>query len=256
MGVTLPYRRKVKDIEYSLYRNEEDFRKDHPDTSVNTDWRNAEEGEWILTDDGQVTMVIKRGMISDESNIYIRTLIGMVNCKRSNALKGEPITDIWRFSRKNWYESSLYGNLSNSKRIFAKYVASGLEPVDAYMKAYSRTKDREYAKKRTTLFLKSKKVRHLIDKEIELLLSDTGITKSYLLEKTKDIVDDRNSRDSDKMRAIEVLMKISGLLSTEKRTDSIALIQEFTGFSKEKLNAFKAGVLPEPSDMTANGEKT
>ena len=38
-------------------------------------------------------------------------------------------------------------------------------------------------------------------------------------------------------------MKISGLLNTEKKTESLALIQEFTGFSQEKLNAFKAGAL-------------
>ena len=54
------------------------------------------------------------------------------------------------------------------------------------------------------------------------------------------------------MRAIETLMKISGMLSTEKKVDSVALIQEFTGFSQEKLNAFKAGVLPEPK---LNGKK-
>ena len=84
------------------------------------------------------------------------------------------------------------------------------------------------------------------DKEIELLLNETGITKSYLLEKTKDIVESGEAKDSDKMRAIETLMKISGMLSTEKKVDSVALIQEFTGFSQEKLNAFKAGVLPEP----------
>ena len=39
-------------------------------------------------------------------------------------------------------------------------------------------------------------------------------------------------------------MKISGLLNTDKKSESVALIQEFTGFSKEKLNAFKTGVLP------------
>ena len=86
---------------------------------------------------------------------------------------------------------------------------------------------------------------NLIDKEIEILLSDTGITKTYLLEQTKGVVDKNDTRDSDKLRALETLMKISGLLSNDKKTESLALIQEFTGFSQEKLNAFKAGVLPE-----------
>jgi hypothetical protein len=77
-------------------------------------------------------------------------------------------------------------------------------------------------------------------------MSEVGITKRYLLENTKDIVDKRDTRDNDKLRAIETLMKISGMLSTEKKVDSVALIQEFTGFTKEKLKAFEQGILPEP----------
>lgn len=251
----MPYKRRIKDNVYMLYRDEGEFRRDNPDTDVRKDWRNANKGDWIISDDGQVTVVIKRGVISDRNSEYIRTLFGMANVRNTKFLGGEPVSDIWRFGKKNWYQSSLYGNLSSSKRIFAKYVASGLKPIDAYMKAYSGTTNREYAKKRTSIFLRSKKVRQLIDKEIELLLSDTGITKSYLLEETKRIIDRRASRDSDKLRALETLMKVSGLLNIDKKTDSIALIQEFTGFSREKLNAFRAGVLPEHTDAAPNGEK-
>ena len=141
-----------------------------------------------------------------------------------------------------WYEKTLKGKLSAKKRIFAKYVASGLKPLDAYMKAYPDCGSEDYANKRISILLKSEKVRKLIDKEIETI-SDTGITKTYLLEQTKEIVDKGDARDSDKLRALETLMKISGLLNTEKKTESLALIQEFTGFSQEKLNAFKAGAL-------------
>ena len=47
-------------------------------------------------------------------------------------------------------------------------------------------------------------------------------------------------------------MKISGMLSTDKKSESIALIQEFTGFSKEKLQAFEQGILPtEKKEITS-----
>ena len=62
---------------------------------------------------------------------------------------------------------------------------------------------------------------------------------------SKGIIDKAGARDSDKLRALENLMKISGMLSTEKKTDSIALIQEFKGFSKDKLKAFETGLLEE-----------
>ena len=72
-----------------------------------------------------------------------------------------------------------------------------------------------------------------------------GITKTYLLENAKSVVDKPDARDGDRLRALETLMKISGLLSTDKKSESIALIQEFTGFTKEKLKAFESGLIEE-----------
>ena len=164
--------------------------------------------------------------------------------KRPLTYGGDPVSDIWRFGKVGWRQKSIDGKLSAKKRIFAKYVASGFKPIDAYMKAFPDCESVDYANRRVGVLLKSEKVRNLIDKEIELILNDTGITKTYLLEQTKEIVDKGDSRDSDKLRALETLMKISGMLSTEKKTESLALIQEFSGFSQEKLNAFKTGALP------------
>ena len=86
-----------------------------------------------------------------------------------------------------------------------------------------------------------------MNKEVEELMNDLGITKTYLLEQAKGVVDKNDARDADKLRALETLMKISGLLSTEKKTDSVALIQEFTGFSRDKLKAFESNMLTEGS---------
>jgi hypothetical protein len=88
----------------------------------------------------------------------------------------------------------------------------------------------------------------LVNKEVEQLMDDLGITKTYLLENAKSVVDKPDARDGDKLRALETLMKISGLLTTEKKTDSVALIQEFTGFSKDKLKAFETGLIESGSE--------
>tara|TARA_R110000824_G_scaffold164928_6_gene341430 strand:+ start:3088 stop:3852 length:765 start_codon:yes stop_codon:yes gene_type:complete len=254
----LAFKRKVKGVEYTLYKDEKEFRRYNPKQTIESDWRGANTGDWIKTDDGQVTLVIKRGTIKtrSRSDDYIRTLLGMANTKRTSNIKGEPVKDIWRFGKKNWYQKIIDGNLSTSKRIFAKYIASGMKPIDAFMQAHENTNSYEYAKEKTKVLLRSKKVRQLIDKEIELLLNESGITKSYLLAKTKDIVETEDGKDSDKLRAIETLMKLSGMLNTEKKVDSVSLIQEFTGFSQEKLNAFRAGVLPEAKPIKLNGKKT
>ena len=240
------YKRTIKGEQYVLYKNEKEFYEHNPEKKIHHNWRTAKDGDWVKSDDGKVTVVIKRGHIDKHNkngNEYIRTLLGMVNCERTKYIGGEPIKDIWRFCKVSWYEKTLNGGLSIKKRMFAKYVAAGIEPLIAYKKAYPQSSSDDYVKQRTQLLIKNKKVKQLIDKEIEILLSDTGITKSYLLEQTKEIVEKQEAKDSDKLRAIETLMKISGLLNTEKKSESVALIQEFTGFSKEKLNAFKTGML-------------
>ena len=48
-------------------------------------------------------------------------------------------------------------------------------------------------------------------------------------------------------------MKISGLLNNEKKTDSIAMIQEFTGFSKDNLMSFERGSLPQKKKELSDG---
>jgi hypothetical protein len=111
-----------------------------------------------------------------------------------------------------------------------------------------KTKNRRYAINRSRVLLRQKRIRTLINKEVEELMDDLGITKTYLLENAKSVVDKAGARDGDKLRALETLMKISGLLTTDKKSESIALIQEFTGFTKDKLKAFESGLIESGSE--------
>jgi len=54
----------------------------------------------------------------------------------------------------------------------------------------------------------------------------------------KKIVDAKKSQDKDKIQAIKALMQISGMMDTEKRTESLTLFQ---GFTKEQLDAIQGG---------------
>ena len=240
--------RTIKGVKHYAYESEEEFRKAHPDTPLITDWKQAEEGDWCVSDDGKIVQILKKGCFVDKKkrdNNYIRTVIGMFNHRGSSPFVGTIKDEIYRFTKKAGYQVKTGGYLTESKKNFAKYVAHGMDPVEAYQKAFPKTTSLDHAERRSTLLLKNKTVRQAVDKEIENLMSEVGITKRYLLETTKDVIDKIDVRDNDKLRAIETLMKISGLLSTEKKVDSVALIQEFSGFSREKLQAFEQGILPE-----------
>ena len=240
--------RTIKGVKHYAYESEEEFRKAHPDTPLITDWKQAEEGDWCVSDDGKIVQILKKGCFVDKKkrdNDYIRTVIGMFNHRGSSPFVGTIKDEIYRFTKKTGYQVKTGGYLTDAKKSFAKYVAHGMDPVKAYQKAFPKTISLDHAERRSTLLLKNKTVRQAVDKEIENLMSEVGITKRYLLETTKDVIDKIDVRDNDKLRAIETLMKISGLLSTEKKVDSVALIQEFSGFSRDKLKAFEQGILPE-----------
>ena len=63
-------------------------------------------------------------------------------------------------------------------------------------------------------------------------------TPLYLLEQMRSIVDNGDSQDRDKIQAIKTLMQISGMMDTDKRTESVAVFQ---GFTKEQLDAIGSG---------------
>jgi len=244
------YSKTIKDTEHRIYNNIDEFRKHEGDRDVCTDWRKAKEGDWALTDDGQVLGVLKRAVIkstqyNDKEKPYIRTLLGTIYATDDYKLEGKPPKNIYMFGGgqgKKQYTTY-------RERIFCNLVANGMEPRDAYLRAFP-TENKDYALKRAKVFLGQKRIRRMIDKEIEELLDDIGITKTYLLEAAKSVVDKTKSKDSDKLRAIETLMKISGLLSTEKKTDTIAMFQEFTGFSQEKLKHLKSGMVDSQKDVS------
>lgn len=253
---SLALQRTVKGVVHYAYESKEEFRTAHPTELIVKNWKEAEENQWCHSDDGKIVQVLKKGYMKGNNTTdgYIRTIIGMFNVKKKTKLHGTIKDSIYRFVKKNSYDSRVKGGMTREKRMFSKYIAMGLDPESAYMKAYPKTTDAEAAKRKSTLLLKSKTVRNQVDKEIEELMADVGITKRYLLESTKSVVDKVEVRDGDKLRALETLMKISGMLNTDKKSESIALIQEFTGFSKEKLQAFEQGMLTGKKKELTSGD--
>jgi len=238
----------VGGVEYNLYSDEAEFRKNHPKEEIVGDWRIAIVGQWIRSDDGKVMKIIKRWNMKDTStpnkknNDFIKTLLGVASTGKYTKLAGEPAKNVHCFI--NYKEG---GKVTHREKNFAKMVAMGADPTKAYLNCYE-TNNYDYAHRSSLALLRKERVTNVVEKEVEVLLGDLGISKTYLLEEMKSVVDHKKVRDGDKLRALETLMKISGLLSSEKKSESVALIQEFTGFSKEKLKAFEQGLLPETTE--------
>ena len=78
--------RKINKVNHPIYESIEEFRKYNPNINIVKNWRDGKEGDWIVSDDGQVCQVLKRGELKHrkDSKIiknYIRAPLGTFLCK-------------------------------------------------------------------------------------------------------------------------------------------------------------------------------
>ena len=88
----------------------------------------------------------------------------------------------------------------------------------------------------------------MVKKEIESILKNEGVTPEWIIEQYKQIID-LSERDTDKLRSLEALSKMSGLFDTEKKTEQISV--GFAGFlepgQKELLDEGKTELIEDKS---------
>ena len=65
------------------------------------------------------------------------------------------------------------------------------------------------------------------------VLADEGVTPEWIIGKYRDIVS-LSERDTDKLRSLDALSKISGLFDTEQKKEQLTV---WAGFSPEQLEA-------------------
>ena len=231
-------KRRIKEKEHIVYETIDELRQVMPHEKIYDDWRNAPLDSWVLTDDGQVCQILDKGSLNNHP--YIRTAIGMFRCVPSQKIEGRMRDNIYSFSgRRSEHIARDRKNITKNEYLFAKYIAKGEGVVDAFKHAFPKSQSENYIKERSNLLLKTERVKKLIDKEIQRILEETEITPKYLLLRTKEIVDNEEARDSDKISSLKMLMEIAGLLGKkEQKTESITL---FKGFSKEQLDLLEGG---------------
>ena len=238
------YTKAINGIPHYIFKNENEFRALFPNQTLYDDWRKAPEGAWTLTDDGQILEILKKGQmrrgLSKKYSSYIRTLLGMRVVESNSKLSGEPPTHIYSFSsdkhpKKRRLERKEY---NGREFIFAQYIATGLDPVDAYLRAFPTNK-RKHAELSAKLLLKTKRVQKLITQKIEEKMDSLGISEEWLLDEVKCVVEGKQSKDNNKLRALELLMKVRGMFpSSEQKSESLTVFQ---GFTPEQLDSIRGG---------------
>ena len=221
----------IKDNRHYLYDNLEEFKALVPNIAVVKNWRESNEGDWVLTDDEFICQILKKSIISKKT--CIRTLCGTYNIDSKYEMLGENgIADnIYSFSGKHSFDSE---KVSGKQQLFAQYVAVGDNAVNAYKKANPEAKSESYIKQRTSSLLKTESLQKMISKERQEVLASEGVTTEWIIGKYKTIVD-VSDKDSDCLRALESLTKIAGLFDTQDTKSEQLTV--WAGFSPEQLEA-------------------
>jgi len=250
--------RKIKGVNHYLYEDVAEFRQHHDSIGLVEDWRHSNKGDWVLTDDGQVCQVLHLGVLNKnnkkKTSTFVRTVIGSFICNERVLMKGPMRTNMHTFSSKGKSPSvrrKEKEKANGAEFLFAKYVAKGEDVVNAYMKAFP-TNNENYASTQAKMLLKTDRVQSLVREEIDKYLQEAEITPKYILEEMKHIVDKRDTSDRDKLSALNTLVKISGMMDTDKKTESIALFQ---GFTKDQLNAIQKSEYKKLQEVKITDEK-
>jgi hypothetical protein len=221
------------------------------DIEYSTDIEGAKIGDWIQAHDGCIIQVLRRGvMLKPKGKVrkvaYIGTCTGTFlttskidTSKRINiySIGG----DIERNQRLDERE-----NLSTREELFVQYLAGGMDPRLAYLKAFP-TKDPHYAGVRAGQLIKTTRIRTAMKEELKPICEELGISEKSVLHAIKTIASSAE-KDDTKLKA---LFKLADILDLEdKNQTQVTQLTGavFQGFSNEQLESAERKALPEKQE--------
>lgn len=201
-------------------------------------WRSAEEGDWVVSDDYRVVQILKK-TLNDKPKAYnkaiIRTCVGTfaVNPKTFFDTDFEMHPDRYRVSNtgKDVTERLIEReNATHNEKIFANRIAKGDDAQTAYMKTFP-TKNKAYAKDMSNILLRQERIQKNISSEIEQILEEEGVSKRYIIQEYKRLIDDgmldlKNCSGSVRA-ALNDLVDIAGMKPDKtKSSQSMGVLHE------------------------------
>ena len=225
---------KIKNKTHIVY----DLESDVPSgTVINPDWKNSRVGDWVAADDGAYIQVLDKKKIGKTTTVV--TCIGTYSVTGSmdtaeresrrtlNGLNGDNIVK----KRKN---------LTQREILFAKRIALGEKPIEAYLAVYD-AKSRSYANRRAALLMKTKRVDKLMNQDLKDTFAKKGVDLDYLIQQAKDECDN-GKNGSDRLGALKMLWEAFGVVEKRKVTEITGIFQ---GFDQKRLESAKRPELPD-----------
>ena len=205
-------------------------------------WRDSRIGDWVKADDDCIIQVLRKGQMvrkygRNKVREYVGTCTGTfpvgINVKMDTSRR----VNIYTFGGSKSSEDILLDRttLTRCELVFVTFLASGLSPQEAYLKAYP-TKNRNYAHIKSTQLMRTERIYTAMKEELKPVCEELGIDPKSVLEDIQ--YASKNSEKEDvRLRA---LFKLADILDLEdKNQTKVTQVSGalFQGFTPEQLES-------------------
>ena len=203
---------KVKNIKHTVYDSNE---KTPPTINVIDNWRKANVGDWVKADDNCIIQILRKGSMlrKNGEQLYIGTCTGTFPVSDNIKMDTNKRINIYSFSGNATPEQVVANrrDMTANEELFVQYISQGLNPEDAYVKAFP-TNNKRYARMKATNLIKTERIKTAVKEELKPILDELEIDEKFILENIK-IVAQTSEKDDTKLKA---LFKLSDIMDLEE----------------------------------------
>lgn len=239
---------KIRGIAHFIFDSIDEFNEHHGDNPplINFDWRNAEKGEWVMSDDNRIVQIlVRKSMKSSNSrgrtDYYVRTVVGTFPCYKWSKMDTDFTKHKDRYSFGGNLQDNRYISSSDRVRAFASVLLVTGDPWKTYNIVFPGNRSMLYAQNRIKKVLGDPRLIDMINEHIHTAAKTLGITAKSVLEKYWEIV---NNGEKDESR-IKALDRVSDLLelnpTVAKITSGYTPMRSSTPISEAELIDARAG---------------
>ena len=228
---------KVNKIQYTVFDSEDEVPSD---IRYLKDWRGSSISDWVLSDDGCVIQILRKGtMLKPKGKVRQVDYIG--TCTGTFVVSDKVMMDTSR--RTNIY--SIGGNIERNERLeerrslstreelFVQYLSGGMDPQKAYLKAFP-TNNPGYAGMRAGQLVKTNRIRSRMKEELKPFLEKLNLDEEYVLSNIKEVIDSTD-KDDTKLKALFKLADIMDMEDKNRTQVTSVTGALFQGFTPEAL---------------------
>ena len=228
---------KVNKIEHIVFDELDEVPQN---IDIADDWRSADVGDWVKADDGCYIQILRKGKMvvpkgREKTREYVGTCTGTFPVTSKVKFDTSRRLNIYSFGGSKSSADVLLdrSELSKHEHLFVVYMASGMAPQEAYIKAFP-TNSPGYAKHKSAQLIKTKRIMTAMKEELKPVLEELGINETSILKNINTIAM-ASEKDETRLKALFKLSDIMDLEDKNRTTVTQVSGALFQGFAEKEL---------------------